>query len=127
MSDILVIDRKDNKHIVDYCGSGGSKYTLCGVVYTKKDIITTLAVDNTFYGLCRKCHDLFTQMYESDLNEKPQTARGKLQERLEGKYSHIQIGAESMSAKYEDTLDDKYWYKMNLYMRKLGQRKLVGK
>jgi hypothetical protein len=122
MSDILVIDRQDNLHIVDYCSPNGNKYALCGVTYVKKDIVTTLAIDNTISILCHRCHSLFTAMYESDLNDEPQSARGKLQERLERDYQHIQIKAADTAAKYEDTVNEKYWYKLNAYKRKL-QRK----
>lgn len=122
MSDILVHDRDDNIHIVDYCGVGGSKYALCGVVYLKKDILTTLAVDDVFPGICRKCYDLFTQMYQSDLNEEPQTARGKLLDRVKERYTHIQDKVWDTEHKYDQVTDEKYWYKLNHYRRR-SQRK----
>src|SRR5271154_7048101 len=115
MSDILVIDRQNNLHGVDYCGSSGNKYTLCGVTYTRKDIINTLALDNTVSDICSKCHDLFTQMYESDLNDEPQTARGRLQDRLKESYDQIQDRISSPDIKYGEMLASKIWYKMNVY------------
>jgi len=121
MSDILVFDRQDNLHMVDYCSPSGNKYTLCGEMYWKNSVITTLALDSAVRAMCRKCYEIFTKMYESDLDETPRTARGRLQQRLEQTFQNIQSKEWDVEHKYE-ILDERYWYKLNLYRRR-SQRK----
>lgn len=114
---ILVIDRKSNHHLVDFCASSGRKYTLCELVYHKKNTITTLTIDDVYEGICPKCKEI----YERELSAKalaPRRSKGNLLGSLRLNYTEAR---DQMSDKELNQMDrkDRIWDKMNKYKRKL--------
>jgi hypothetical protein len=121
---ILVQDRQDNYHLVDYCAPSGRKYTLCDVIYNKKSIINTLAMDNSITDICQKCQDYYNDVYGDENALFPiRISRGGLLE----KQQEIYEDAQEKSNKYTCGLAYKYsylskkdsWQKMSTYKRKL--------
>jgi hypothetical protein len=52
---ILIMDRKGEFHLSNFALPGGNKYTLCHRVYLTKEIITTLAIDQSIDLVCEEC------------------------------------------------------------------------
>jgi hypothetical protein len=97
---LLAQDRKDNLHLVDYTNNG-RKWTLCGLVYLRKDIINTLAVDDTPHNICKKCQEEYENLYTSQLDSSIRSAKSASQHHL---MSHM---ASLMTARHPSS---KFWY-----------------
>ena len=127
---ILVQDRDDNLHIADYTPASGRKFCICGHVYFKKDIVNTLALDNTIPGICRICSEHYQAMYEDDLNFDPRMARSSLNKNMENLYFDICAGRffikllnknVGIGYKYYD-LTTKRWEKLTKLRRKITRK-----
>ena len=96
MSYILIHDRKDNFHLVDYCAQvSGNKLTVCNKCYTPSEIVTTLAIDSVIDALCDECYKYFIDP-KLKMNTYPfPTQSSKLlspKEDFENKYFRRDIG-----------------------------------
>lgn len=118
---LLIQDRKNNLHLVDYTSSVGNKFTICGLIYRKKDILNVLALDNAVHNICRTCYEDYETMYLDDLNDDTRTALSSLHNKILGSYLEATIGVTAPEIKYQD-LGTKRWDKLVKYQRKV-QRK----
>lgn len=118
---ILLQDRDNNYHLSDYTPYNGYKYTLCNLVYSKADILNTLALDNSFPGICRTCHETYQTMYLDDLEYDPRIAHGRLFNNLTAKYHGTVADKYYTEIKYWD-VTHKNWVKLNKYQRKLMRK-----
>lgn len=95
---LLVQDRKNNHHLVDYCAPhDGRKFTICGLAYSKKEIINIIALDNTIHNICKTCYLQYEDEFQELLDNYPREAKGKLLAHLRSKYRDavIKIGRKS--------------------------------
>ena|SRR5579864_2215067 len=115
---LLIIDRKNNTHLVDYCHINGKKYTVCGKVYSKGDILNTLQLDGVIPDICRDCHDTYEEMYTDDLNDTVRVARGKLLAGRISYYLDIQMGHRSTKSKFW-FLPERFSEKIQEYQKSL--------
>ena len=119
---ILIQDRKDNYHLADY-QTATSKYTACGLVYSKKEIINTLSLSAPIYLTCKKCYTAFKRsisyMHENHLRKH----YDKLDSRLMRRYNDIQNGAFDIKMEFLGVFDRCWWNKLNVYKRMLSKRK----
>lgn len=117
---LLVQDRKNNHHIVDYCSVYGTKYTLCGLVYRKPEIINTFALDGTVSDVCHKCHEIQDKITNNDLNESIRSVKGDVIASLRHKYRKIQMKIDSTGGKYS-RVTSRYWPKLTKFKRSAGR------
>ena len=120
---ILVQDRQDNYHLVDFCAISGRKYTLCDLVYDKKHIINTLTIDDVFDGICTNCKEI----YERDLSIQAvgnRKSKGALYSILVSNYTQARDQISDKELGYQDR-KNRIWDKLGKYKRKLkvDQRK----
>lgn len=115
---ILVIDRHNNLHLVDYTPPSGNKFTICGHVYRKKDIVTTLALDNTVHNICRTCYEDYETMYGDDLEFDPRLARTSLNKKMWKTYYDLLNEITIPEIKYYD-LTIRNWEKLTRYRKKV--------
>lgn len=118
---ILIQDRQNNLHLVDYTPSSGNKFTICGIVYRKKDILNTLALDNAVHNICRICYELQETMYIDDLNDNPRTVQSSSHTKILMTYFEWVHEVSHPQIKYQD-LENRKWDKLTKYQRKV-QRK----
>lgn len=97
---LLVQDRKNNLHLVDYTNNG-RKWTLCGLVYLRKDIITTLAVDDSPHNICKRCQEEYENLYTSQLDAAIRGAKSASQ-------SHLMANIASIMKSRHPS--NKFWY-----------------
>lgn len=116
---LLVQDRKNNHHIVDYISAlRGSKYTLCGVIYSKNEIINTFTLDAPVADVCKKCHDILDKNTTDDLNDIVRIVKGSLLETNMRNYNTIQRRLTDTKAKYDRLISkSKYWNKLSKMKR----------
>ena len=113
---LLIQDRKNNHHIVDYCSTYGSKYTICGLIYRKSEIINTFALDSSVSDVCHKCHEIQDKNTTNDLNIAVRSAKGDNYGSLKHKYRRIQMKIDSTEGRYNRVLT-RYWPKLNKMKR----------
>lgn len=123
---LLVQDRKNNLHLVDYTPASGNKYTICGKLYLKKEVMTsltliTLALDNTIHNICRTCYEDYETIYGDDLNEDIRMAHSTLNEKMRMKYTYPSIGNTRPEIEYWD-LEARHWDKLTRYQRQLVRK-----
>jgi|SRR5208283_2086301 len=115
---LLVQDRKNNFHIVDYCDRFGGKYTMCEAFYSKKDIINTIELDRPVRITCGKCTKALANSFSyKDVRKK----FDRLDFYLKYRYNNIQNRVYQLSEEYED-LPRRVWYQLYRYKRKLSKR-----
>ena len=114
---ILVQDRQDNYHLVDFCASNGRKYTLCELVYNKKTIINTLTVDDLFDGVCDKCKEVYQKEFGGQAVGN-RLVKSSLCQSLTRKYSETQGQVSEKELGYMDRAD-RVWDKLGRYKREL--------
>jgi len=119
---LLVQDRKNNLHLVDYTPSSGNKYTICGRIYMKREVMNsltliTLALDNAVHNICRTCYEDYETMYGDDLKYDPRISFTSLHNKLTLKYYEVSGGAAAPEIKYQN-LATKHWDKLTKYQRK---------
>jgi hypothetical protein len=103
---LLIQDRDDNLHLVDYTSITGNKFTLCNLVYCKRDIINTLALDNTVHNICRTCRDNYTSMYTDDLFFDPRMLHSAIDLNMKSLYADLSYGKDwSLKVKYQNDLE----------------------
>jgi hypothetical protein len=68
---VIIIPRDESIHISDQKTNSGTYWTVCGECFTKKDIINTIAADNTFPGICIDCKILSDMIYQMNLDDTP--------------------------------------------------------
>jgi hypothetical protein len=95
---LLIQDRKDNLHLVDYTPPSGNKFTICGLVYRRTDILNTFALYAAINNIC---------MAHSALNDN-----------LTRDYHYLTQGSAGPEIKYWD-MSHKTWDKLTRYQRKL--------
>lgn len=119
---ILVQDRKDNYHLVDWIAPSGRKYTLCDVVYQKKTIINTFSLDNVIDIVCPRCQLTYKELY-SDEAMGPRQSHSSLIGLTVRKYTDVQraynSGDKSGITESNTKSDPKNWTKLDRYKRKL--------
>lgn len=115
---ILVQDRDDNYHLVDFCAPiSGRKYTLCEQIYAKKTIINTFTIDDSFPGLCDKCQEVYNREYScQSLNNR--LSKGSLHEDLLKSYGQARTQSSDREYGYMDRAS-RIWDKLGRYKRKL--------
>jgi hypothetical protein len=113
---LLIQDRKNNHHIVDYCSTYGSKYTLCGLIYRRPEIINTFALDGPVSDVCQKCHEVLDKSTTNDLNGSIRSVKGDINANLRHKYRRIQMKIDSTAGRYNRVLT-RYWPKLNKMKR----------
>ena len=113
---ILVQDRQDNYHLVDFCAMSGRKYTLCEQVYHQKTIINTFTIDDSFDGLCTKCKEIYDKEYGDPTHSRMH--KGSLRESLVRKYGETLGQSSDAQLGYQDRAD-RVWDKLSRYKRKL--------
>jgi len=113
---ILVQDRQDNYHLVDFCLPSGRKYTLCELSYYK-EIINTLTVDDVFDGICDKCKEVYEKEYGAQALGN-RLVRSSLRESLQRKYDDARTPRSDKEMNYLDRAD-RNWDKLGGYKRKL--------
>jgi|SRR6185369_7430145 len=115
---LLIQDRKDNLHLVDYTPPSGNKFTICGLVYRKTDILNTLALDAAIHNICRTCYEDYETMYGDDLENDIRMAHSALNDNLARDYHYLTQGSAGPDIKYWD-MAHKTWDKLTRYQRKL--------
>ena len=118
---LLIQDRKNNLHLVDYTPPSGNKFTICGIVYRKKEILNTLALDAAVHNICRTCYEDYETMYGDDLENDIRMAHSSLNERLSGQFRFPELGNPIPEIKYWD-IEHKNWDKLTRYQRKLSRK-----
>lgn len=120
---LLIHDRDDNLHLCDYTSLSGNKFTLCNLVYCKKDIITTLALDNTPHNICRTCRDNYTTMYRDDLFFDSRTLHSTLDFNVKRILNEATFGNGDLNLKikYQDYMD-RNDIKTARYQRKISRK-----
>lgn len=118
---LLIQDRKNNLHLVDYTPPSGNKFTICGIVYRKKEILNTLALDAAVHNICRTCYEDYETMYGDDLENDIRMAHSSLNEKLLGKFRFPELGNTLTEIKYWD-MDYRNWDKLTRYQRKLSRK-----
>lgn len=118
---LLIQDRKNNLHLVDYTPASGSKFTICGIVYRKKEILNTLALDNAVHNICRTCYEDYETMYLDDLNDDARTAQSSSHNKMLMTYFEWVHKVSAPEIKFQD-LETRKWDKLTKYQRKV-QRK----
>ncbi len=123
---LLVQDRKSKLHLVDYTPSSGNKYTICGRIYLKKEVMNsltliTLALDNAIHNVCRTCYEDYETMYGDDLNQDIRMTHSSLNEKMCMKYTFPSIGNARPDVEYWD-LEARHWDKLTKYQRKLARK-----
>jgi hypothetical protein len=73
---VVLLLRRENPHIVNYYNGNDMYLTICGLNLKKKEIIETIAADDTFPGICTTCKHYMDLGYKADLNRFPREARG---------------------------------------------------
>ena len=113
MNLILVQDRQDHYHLVDYCTWSGEKYALCGMTFSRKDIINTFALDMSMSGICTECLRSYNLIYApGTAYHRRDVVGGRLASKLQQIPRYIDDEYISPAAKYEDLLDRRYWPKL---------------
>ena len=110
---LLIQDRKNNYHLADYVYYT-SKYTVCGLIYSKKDIVNTFMLDAPVSCFCTEC---YTQLSNDEVymnNKHLRFSNGKLLHHLRSKYQSIQGKAADTRHKYNN-LNCKFWRKLTYY------------
>jgi len=97
---LLTQDRKNNHHLVDYCGLAGSKFTICGLSYSKKDIISIVALDNSIHNICKICYTTYEDEFQELLDSDPRIAKGRLLNHLRYKYRNTLMGKDRKNKKW---------------------------
>lgn len=115
---LLIQDRKNNLHLVDYTPPSGRKFTICGLIYRKEEILNTLALDNAVAGICRTCYEDYQTMYGDDLNTDPRIARSSLNKKMWKMYYELLNDYIGPEIKYFD-METRNWEKFNKYTRKV--------
>ena len=115
---LLIQDRKNNLHLVDYTPPSGNKFTICGIVYRKKEILNTLALDGAVHNICRTCYEDYETMYGDDLENDIRMAHSSLNEKLQGQFKYPSLGNPSPDIQYWD-MERRTWDKLTKYQRKL--------
>ena len=118
---ILIQDRKDNYHIADYQSASGTKYTICGLIYSRKDIINTFSLGASVRIICDKCHASLEQSNEYMQKRYLRQHYDKLEIRLKSRYTMIQNRRFGTAIEFED-YSERFWNKLNSYKRKLSRR-----
>jgi hypothetical protein len=108
---LLIQDRKNNLHLVDYTPPSGNKFTICGIVYRKKEILNTLALDNTVHNICRTCYEDYETMYGDDLKHDPRLAHSSLHNKLLISYIEVVGEIATPEIQYQD-LGTRRWEKL---------------
>lgn len=121
---LLVQDRKSNLHLVDYTPPSGNKFTICGLVYRKGDILNTLALDNTIHNICRTCYEDYETMYGDDLDNDIRMAHSSLNANLERDCKQLGKGRLSPEFKYLE-ISYKHWDKLARYQRKTARNNVA--
>jgi hypothetical protein len=115
---LLIQDRKSNLHLVDYTPPSGNKFTICGLVYRKGEILNTLALDAAIHNICRTCYEDYETMYGDDLENDIRMAHSRLNISLLRDCKEISQGHHIPEIKYWD-MSHKTWDKLTRYQRKL--------
>lgn len=118
---LLIQDRKNNLHLVDYTPPSGNKFTICGIVYRKKEILNTLALDAAVHNICRTCYETYETMYQDDLDNYIRIAHSALNERVVRDYEYTAKGNAGPEIKYWD-MEQKNWDKLTRYQRKISRK-----
>jgi len=118
---LLIQDRKNNLHLVDYTAASGNKFTICGLVYRKKDILNTLALDNAVHNICRTCYEDYETMYLDDLNDDTRTSNSSLHNKLIGSYFEVIFGVSAPKVEFQD-MSIRKWDKLTKYQRKVNRK-----
>jgi len=118
---LLIQDRKNNLHLVDYTSASGNKFTICGIVYCKKDILNTIALDNAVHNICRICYEDYETMYLDDLNDDARISNSSLHNKLLGTYYEVFHRVSAPEIEFQD-METRKWDKLTKYQRKV-QRK----
>lgn len=118
---ILIQDRKNNLHLSDYTPPSGRKFTICGLVYRKEEIINTLALDNAVPGICRTCYEDYHTMYGDDLDIDPRMAHSSLNKNMWSTYFGLINNVKGPEIKYYD-MENRDWEKFNKYSRKISRK-----
>jgi hypothetical protein len=113
---LLIQDRKDNYHIADYQTASGTKYTVCGLVYSKKYIINTFSLDSSIRIACPKCSSSLEQSNQYMQNNHLRQHYDKLESNLKHRYSNIQNGMLDTEMEFDD-MSDRFWDKLYHYKR----------
>jgi hypothetical protein len=123
---LLVQDRKNNLHLVDYTPASGNKYTICGRLYMKRDVmitltLTTLALDNAVHNICRTCYEDYETMYGDDLKYDPRISFTSLHNKLLLRHLEVAKGVAAPEIKFQN-LETRHWEKLNKYQRKTSRK-----
>lgn len=89
---LLTQDRRNNHHLVDYCSPGGRKFTICGLSYSRKEIINVIALDNAPHNICKMCYTQYEDDFQDLLENNPRLAKGRLYPHLRSKYRDASMG-----------------------------------
>lgn len=119
MSTILLIqDRKNNYHIADYISIHGHKYTACGLVYLKKEIINTFSLDAAIPIFCKTCYNFFKRIDEENHKDMDNCKYNNLIQ----KYRITQMMLSGKAFRYEK-YTNRYWPKLSRFKAYLGSKK----
>jgi hypothetical protein len=73
----VLILRQGPIHIVNWRQPNGGFRTVCSKTFTRSDLMNVIAADNTFPGICSTCKRYTDEMYQSDLDTMPRSARSR--------------------------------------------------
>jgi hypothetical protein len=113
---LLIQDRKDNYHLADYQTASGTKYTVCGLVYTKKNIINTLSLDAPIRIACSKCSFSLEQSNQYMQDNHLRQHYDHLESDLRHRYDNIQNRMLDTEMEFDD-LSDRFYGKLYTYKR----------
>jgi hypothetical protein len=120
---LLVQDRKNNSHLVNYTSSIGNKYTVCGRPIIKNSTLysitlTTLALDNAIHNICPICCKGYEKIYGDALENSIRTAHSLLNDKLDSQFRFPNLGHPRPESKYWN-MESKYWQKLSKYKQKI--------
>lgn len=113
----LAIDRHNKAHLIDFSSHNGRKYSVCGIVYLKGEILNTLELDGAIPEVCRNCYEAYETMYEDDLNDFLRESRGKLFEKRFKRYHEAKRPGSALF-KYWD-MAERHWEKLTTYQNQV--------
>lgn len=125
---VLFLERNGDMHIIDYKSPRGFYRSVCNKVVYQNELVETLALDASIDLICRDCHEMYTEMYISDLNIEPAMARSGKQHFFEYLYRNNKSEDLGPEADYRFLLKkNRTWSKLNKYKNLINKKNKYAK
>lgn len=125
---ILLLERNGEMHIIDYKSPRGFYRSICSKIVYQNELVETLALDSSIDLICRDCHEMYNEMYLSDLNIDTSMARSGQQHYLNYLYSNNKSQDLGPEADYRFLLKkNRNWSKLNKYKSLISKKNKYAK